>query len=71
MKKISREFKGKSVADLEKEEKKIREEIGKSKLELKVNPPKDSNALFKKRKKLAVILTLINEKKSRGVAKKA
>lgn len=64
MKKTSSEFKGKSVKDLEKEEKKLREEMAKLKLESKVNPQKDSNFLFKKRKRLAVILTLLNERRN-------
>ncbi|OGK09878.1 50S ribosomal protein L29 [Candidatus Roizmanbacteria bacterium RIFCSPHIGHO2_01_FULL_35_10] len=66
MKKVSSEFKGKSVSDLEKEERKIREEVAKLKLENKVNPPKDSNIIFKKRKRLAVILTLLNERMVRS-----
>ncbi len=60
MKKLSKEFKGKSLEDLQKEEKKIREEMAKLKLEQMVNPAKDTNLLFKKRKRLAVILTLSN-----------
>ncbi|OGK11855.1 50S ribosomal protein L29 [Candidatus Roizmanbacteria bacterium RIFCSPLOWO2_01_FULL_37_12] len=63
MKKISLEFKGKTTGDLEKEAQKLREEIAKLKLEIKVNPPKDTNSLFKKRKRLAVVLTLIGERK--------
>lgn len=63
MKKIRLELKGKSTGELEKEAQKLREEIAKLKLELRVNPPKDTNMLFKKKKKLAVILTLINESK--------
>lgn len=63
MKKKISELKGKSKDELEKEVQALREEISKLKLEFKVNPAKDTNILAKKRKKLAVILTLIGEKK--------
>ena len=63
MKKKISELKGKSKDELEKEVQALREEISKLKLEFKVNPGKDTNILAKKRKKLAVILTLIGEKK--------
>jgi len=65
MKKIATELKGKSEKDLLKEGNKLSEEIAKLKLESKVNPAKDTNLIFKKRKKLAVILTLINERKEK------
>ena len=64
MKNIRSEFKGKAVGELEKEVGKLREEMAKLKFEIKVNPPKDTNALFKKRKRLAVVLTLMGEKKN-------
>jgi len=57
------ELKAKSIHELEKEAKDLREEIAKLRLELKVNPPKDTNVLMKKRKQLAVILTIVGEKK--------
>ena len=63
MKKINRELKASSTGELAKEAQKLREEIAKAKLELKVNPPKDTNMLFKRRKRLAVILTIISEKR--------
>lgn len=37
-----------------------RSEIAKLRLELKVNPPKDTNTLTKKKKYLAVILSLLS-----------
>ena len=39
------------------------EEIAKSVMSFKSNPPKDTNNLTKKRKQLAVLLTLLSEKK--------
>lgn len=70
MKKLTKSFQSKTVSELEKEEKKLREEIGKLRLEWKVNPPKDTNAIFKKRKELAVILTVISQKKELEKLKK-
>ena len=67
MKKTVTEFKSKTLGDLEKETQKLRLEIAKLKLESKVNPQKDTNLVFKKRKRLAVILTLISEK---GISEK-
>lgn len=63
MKKKNLKLKDKSVDGLEKEVQELREEIAKIKLEFKVNPAKDTNILMKKRKQLAVTLTLIGEKK--------
>lgn len=63
MKKIVSEFKGKALGELEKEKQKLRLEIAKLKLEFKANPQKDTNLMFKKRKRLAVVLTLMNERK--------
>ncbi len=58
-----KEIREKSIKELEKESQKIREEIAKEKLEEKVKSSKNTNALFIKRKKLAVILTILGEKK--------
>jgi len=63
MRKLSANFKEKSVKELEKEITKLREEIAKLRVESKVNQPKDTNLLFKKRKQLAQILTILTEKK--------
>ncbi len=63
MKKITREYKGKTTSELEREAQRLRQEIAKLKLEVKINPPKDTNLLIKKRKELAIILTLISEKR--------
>jgi ribosomal protein L29 len=57
------ELRAKTIRELEKEAEEIRKEIAKLKLDAEVNPLKDTNFLVKKRKRLAVILTLISEKK--------
>jgi ribosomal protein L29 len=62
MKKIA-DFKEKSINELEREITKLREEIAKLKMEVKINQPKDTNLLFKKRKQLARMLTVLTEKK--------
>lgn len=58
MKKIVKEYKDKSLKELENEERALRDEITKTKLERKTTQVKDTNILTKKRKKLAVVLTL-------------
>lgn len=63
MKKAINEYKDKSVKELEKQEVLMREEIGKLSQEFRVSPSKDTNVIFKKRKKLAVLLTVLTEKK--------
>jgi ribosomal protein L29 len=62
MKKEVKELKQKNIKELRKEIENIRQEIAKLKLEQKINPPKDTNLLKKKRKKLAVLLTVLKEK---------
>ena len=62
MKKLYTKIKNQSVKDLEKEIGKLKQEIAKGTLEAKVNPPKDTNSTFKKRKSLAVYLTVLTEK---------
>ncbi len=63
MRKITKELMAKTRKELEKEAYKLRQEIGRLKLEEKVSLPKDTNLLKKKKKMLALILTLINEKR--------
>lgn len=63
MKKVIEQLRQKTVKELEKEVKKQRELIAKLRLQVKVNPPKDTNQLGKERKKLAQLLTIIREKK--------
>ena len=63
MKKITKIYRGKTVKELEKDANLIREEIAKLQLSFKSNPPKDTNSIVKKRKQLAVLLTVLSEKK--------
>ena len=53
----------KTTKELVSEIEKIRREISKMQLEKKVNPPKDTNTIKKKRKQLAVLLTMEREKR--------
>lgn len=70
MKKSYKKIHSQTVKELEREIVKLRDEIAKEKLEEKVNPPKDTNALFKKQKLLAVSLTILSEKKELEQLKK-
>jgi ribosomal protein L29 len=63
MKKLTKELQTKSVKDLEKEAETLHTEIAKLSVERKVKPEKDTNLITKKRKRLAVILTLMGQKK--------
>ncbi len=63
MKKHIKEIQGKSIKDLEQDIKTIRTEIATMIIQRKVNPQKDTNAIVKKRKHLAVLLTIYSEKK--------
>ena len=59
-----KEIRQKTVKELGKETEDLINEISKLKLEIKVNPPKDSNVFMKKKKRLAVVLTVLAEKKT-------
>jgi len=63
MKKITKTYREKTSKELVKETYLLREEIAKLQLSFKGNPPKDTNLLMKKRKQLAVLLTVLSEKK--------
>ena len=63
MKKNTKEYKNKSVKELEKIIQSSREEIAKARLHIKINPAKDTNFLKKKKKQLAILLTITTEKK--------
>lgn len=56
------EYKTKSKEELGKEINKLREEIAKESIEFKVTLPKNTNLVFLKKKKLAVLLTLQKQK---------
>lgn len=53
----------KTETELHKELAQLRKEIIKSKLEQMMSPQKDTNTNMKKRKQIAVILTILNSKK--------
>lgn len=63
MKKFTKELSGKTEKELEKQTQLLREEIAKLVLNERVNPSKDTNFLKKKRKALAVLLTILKQKK--------
>jgi len=63
MKKIINELREKNSKELEKEKNDLYEEIAKYRVEKKINMQKDTHTMAKKKKKLAVILTLLTEKK--------
>ncbi len=62
MKKTTKELMEKTVKELEKQARDLREDIAKTMLNQKVNPAKDTNILRKKRKQLAVLLTIMTQK---------
>ncbi len=62
MKKITQTYREKTSKELIREIRSLREEIAKLQLSFKSNPPKDTNLLMKKRKQLAVLLTVCTEK---------
>ena len=64
MRKMTKIYSDKSKAELAKEEMNLRREIAKLTLEKKTNPQKDTNTVFKKRKSLAVLLTVMSGKKN-------
>lgn len=70
MKKYTKELNSKTINELEKMEAAMYEELAKIRLQEKVNPSKDKNLLFKKRKQLAVILTVKTQKKDLEELKK-
>ncbi len=63
MKKAVTKIMQKTEAELHKELAQLRKEIVKSELENKTAPQKDTNINMKKRKQIAVILTVLNSKK--------
>lgn len=61
-----KEYDDKSITALEKEAQSARQEIATMSLNSRVNPSKDTNIISKKRKKLAVLLTALVQKKMKG-----
>lgn len=64
MKKNVKNLREKNIKELNKEIDTLKEEIAKLNLSKKSSPVKDTNLFFKKRKQLAVLLTVLNEKKA-------
>jgi len=64
MKKNIKNLREKDIKELNKEIEILKEEIAKLNLSKKSSPVKDTNLLFKKRKQLAILLTILNEKKA-------
>ncbi len=62
MRKWAEKYRKMSAKDLARAEQDLRREIAKIRLEFKVSQPKDTNILSKKRKELAVLLTIKTEK---------
>jgi len=63
MKKLTKQYQDKTVKELIQETVILKEEIAKLRLSQKSAPAKDTNILMKKRKQLAVLLTVLTEKK--------
>ncbi len=62
MKKITKEYTNKTAEELKKEAESLRKEIAKLEIERQAKPQKDTNMIFKKKKRLAVVLTTIRQK---------
>lgn len=62
MKKSVQDLKQKDVKELQTEVEKLRSEIAKDRMEMKAHRPKDTNIVSKKRKRVAMLQTLINQK---------
>lgn len=63
MRKLMKDYSAKKITELEKDIHTIRQEIAKLVLDRKSNPQKDTNSIVKKRKQLAVMLTVLVQKK--------
>lgn len=63
MKKYLNQIRQKTLKELEKERDLLNQEIAKLKLQSKTFSNKDTNIIYKKRKQLARLLTVISEKK--------
>ncbi len=70
MKNQTKDLQVKTIKELEKNVQTIREEIAKLKLEIRIKPQKDTNIIMKKRREIARMLTLINEKRILEVVQK-
>jgi len=70
MKKITKTYQDKTVKEIEKLSDVLRLEIAKMVLSKKSSGVKDTNLIHKKRKELAVMLTVLTEKKTAETLKK-
>lgn len=71
MRKIAKEIQARSIKEIQSDEKILRQELVKLSLDFRVNQPKDVNSVQKKKKRLAVLLTILNQKKVEEGLKKA
>lgn len=62
MKKVTKECINKTVEELKKEVESLHRDIAKFEIEKKAKPQKDTNMIFKMKKRLAVIMTVIRQK---------
>lgn len=62
MKKVTQDLAGKSIEELKKEAAVLKADIARLFSTRKAKPEKDTNAVVKKQKRLAVALTLITQK---------
>lgn len=62
MKKLTKEYTEKSVADMNKEIAEVSKNMARMKIEAKVKPNKDTNAMQKMKKRIAVMKTVIRQK---------
>lgn len=66
MRKSAQDLRQKSAKEMNKEIDQIRAELAKLRLEMKTNPPKDTNVIVKKRKRLAILLTILGENQEKA-----
>jgi ribosomal protein L29 len=63
MRKKMQDITNKQPTELREEIRKLNQEIAKLSVDMKANPPKDSNDLPKKRRQLARMMTVLNSQK--------
>lgn len=69
-KKIREEYRDKSIEELEKDRYQLIKDIALLRLETKVNRPKDTSVIVKKRARLAILQTIQQEKKTQSTLQK-
>ncbi len=70
MKKSLKELMNKSVGELTREKNDLRDEVTKLMLDMKVNKPKNTNQISPKKKRIALISTLLTEKMKKEIVSK-